>query len=341
MFYNTISCHSAIFSVFYNKQSLRNMDNIKVIIQDPVLKEFLLKRFPLTVLPQEQFMEADYYIGDTCTDHIEFYKGVTVLYTAENHPVDLNRFDYCITHEYGSGDRFYRYPYWLNQLMIAPELRDYMLGNRPKVTPEELVKNQTEFCSFVCRNEKGKERNALVRALMKKRKVNCAGPFMNNTGSILPKGQKHEYQRKHAFSMAYENESYPGYQTEKIVDAFVSGSIPIYWGNPLVEREFNPAAFVNAHNFRNLDELVKYILELADDPVRRAEMINADLLRDPEVFEKTDRELEELFARIFERGPGAIRRTRGQQFMAVAQKFYGHGLFRTLRFISRRIRGKR
>lgn len=316
------------------------MSEIRVTVQLPGIGEFLKKHFPVTLVPIEQFREADYFVGDTCTYHIDAFKGVRVLCTAENHHVDLNRFDYCLTHDYVENDRCHRLPYWHYVTLDNSADREYLMGNRPKVTPEQLVETQPEFCSFVCRNPKGKERNALVRALMKVRRVNCAGPFMNNTGSLLPYGEKQNYQRRHCFSMAYENESYPGYQTEKIIDAFVSGSIPIYWGNTLVAKEFNPASFVNAHDFRRREDLVDYLVKLADDPVRRAEMINCNILQDSDVFTKCDKELVDFFSRIFERGPGAIQRTPFQRFMGVLQQFYGHGLFRTIRYTSRRLRGK-
>ena len=51
--------------------------------------------------------------------------------------------------------------------------------------------------------------------------------------------------------MAYENTSYPGYCTEKLMDAFLSGSLPIYWGDPKVNEDWNPAAFINMNDYRS------------------------------------------------------------------------------------------
>lgn len=34
------------------------------------------------------------------------------------------------------------------------------------------------------------------------------------------------------------------YVTEKIVNAFLAGAIPIYWGSPFVLKMFNPRAFI-------------------------------------------------------------------------------------------------
>jgi len=41
------------------------------------------------------------------------------------------------------------------------------------------------------------------------------------------------------FSFAHENASYPGYFTEKILDCFATGTIPIYWGDPDIGKVFN------------------------------------------------------------------------------------------------------
>jgi hypothetical protein len=41
------------------------------------------------------------------------------------------------------------------------------------------------------------------------------------------------------FSIAHENASYPGYFTEKILDCFATGTVPIYWGDPDIGKVFN------------------------------------------------------------------------------------------------------
>ena len=305
------------------------------------LTPFLKQHFPIVEIPASQQEHADFILSDTFTPHIDYFKGVRILYTGENHPVDLNRFDYCLTHELRESDRCHRFPYWQRHCLEKPDYRERLLTPKP-ITAEELIAQQRDFCAFVCRNPKGRERNALVRNLMKYRKVSCGGPFMNNIGYILPRPYevKQEFQNKHYFSIAYENESAAGYQTEKIVDAFLSHSIPIYWGNPHVAEEFNPAAFVNANAFRSRKALVSHILELAESPADMANMLSQPILQDPDVFRKSDQSLIDFFARIFERGPGKFQRTPMQRFLGAASRYYGHGLFRTIRYTIRRMKGE-
>ena len=49
---------------------------------------------------------------------------------------------------------------------------------------------------------------------------------------------------RYNFALVFENKDWPGYVTEKIVSAFLAGSIPIYWGNQAALEIFNPRAFI-------------------------------------------------------------------------------------------------
>ena len=50
---------------------------------------------------------------------------------------------------------------------------------------------------------------------------------------------KVDFVKDYKFTIAFENTQYRGYTTEKILHPFVGRSVPIYWGNPLVEKDIN------------------------------------------------------------------------------------------------------
>lgn len=52
------------------------------------------------------------------------------------------------------------------------------------------------------------------------------------------------------FALVFENKLVPGYVTEKIVNAFLAGAIPIYWGSSSVKDIFNPGAFLYANELQ-------------------------------------------------------------------------------------------
>lgn len=304
----------------------------------PPFWEWLHRHFPIRELPEEECLKADFLICDTFKYTYEQFDGVRIMMTGENHPSDINHFDYCLTHDRKETDRCHYLPFWLFSVLFKPERRALLTAPRTPITREELRAQQRDFCAFVSYNAAAKKRVNFVKHLMRHRRVSCGGPLFNNVGGRVE--DKVGFLAKSLFSIAYENESAPGYQTEKIVDAFVARSIPLYWGNPHVKEVFNPKAFINADDFRNEDELVDYILKLSEDEDALLAMLNEQPLLDPALPDKAEAELLAFFTRIFERGAGAVQRTRGQKIMAFLSHFYGHGLFRTYRRISRRLRGK-
>jgi hypothetical protein len=75
------------------------------------------------------------------------------------------------------------------------------------------------------------------------------------------------------FSICFENTSYPGYVTEKIIDCLVAGTIPIYIGAPDID-DFVPAeAFIDMRKFKSWVDLDDYINIITEQ--QAAEMITA------------------------------------------------------------------
>ncbi|HEY3861898.1 MAG TPA: glycosyltransferase family 10 [Verrucomicrobiae bacterium] len=70
---------------------------------------------------------------------------------------------------------------------------------------------------------------------------------------------KRDIMRQYKFSICYENASYPGWLTEKMLDAMFAGSVPIYQGDPEVEKLVPPAAFIDKRKFHDYDSLYAYL----------------------------------------------------------------------------------
>ena len=60
--------------------------------------------------------------------------------------------------------------------------------------------------------------------------------------------------------------------TEKLYEAYIGGTIPIYWGSPTVEVDFNPKAFLNWYDYGSDEALMEAVIEIDNDPVRYEEM---------------------------------------------------------------------
>jgi len=86
---------------------------------------------------------------------------------------------------------------------------------------------------------------------------------MNNVGGRVR--DKLAFLSAYKFTIAFENSSYPGYITEKILEALVAGTLPIYWGNPMAARDFNPQCFINCHDFEDFDAVIDHVSNVDRD----------------------------------------------------------------------------
>lgn len=69
--------------------------------------------------------------------------------------------------------------------------------------------------------------------------------------------KKIESCRDYAFSIVVENCKSGYYFTEKIIDCFLSGVIPIYWGSPRISEFFNSEGFFTFDTLEDLHNIIK------------------------------------------------------------------------------------
>ncbi len=109
-----------------------------------------------------------------------------------------------------------------------------------------------------------KERQAMFKEILSIRKdAHALGKCLNNR---KPDIKRYDYTsnnlifQKYRFVLCMENCQKKGYITEKILNAFLGGAIPIYWGcDESVEMFFNKNAFININNFSSFKECARYV----------------------------------------------------------------------------------
>lgn len=69
--------------------------------------------------------------------------------------------------------------------------------------------------------------------------------------------------KDYRFQVVIENERSDGWITEKLIDCFVTGTIPIYYGCPDVKSTFNERGM---YQFSNMNELARIIKHIEKDP---------------------------------------------------------------------------
>jgi len=213
----------------------------------------------------------------SCTgdEHLR-YNCPRVFYTPENVRPNFDHCDYAFSFDYPVSERNYRLPYY-RRLAEYPQLF------RPR-NPAKVLNQQRKFCSFMVSNGTAVERIEFFNKISQYRGVDSGGRHLNNIGSPIQPGvdNKLEWMSKYKFSITFENSSYPGYTTEKLMHALITDTIPIYWGNPLASLDFNPKAFINCHDYKSFDEVIELVKEIDSNETLYKEFLNQPYLKDNE-----------------------------------------------------------
>lgn len=258
------------------------------------------------------FSDEPDYVFCSCfsRDYLQ-NEGIRIYYTGECLCPDFNLFDYAIGYDYlNFGDRYFRMP----NFFLDEYEQDVALLLSKHLDNENIIKSKGEFCSFVV--SKGDEyvdrkREDIFQMLSRYKKVNSGGKFLNNIGEPEGVPDKLAFQKQHKFAIAFENTSHEGYATEKIVQAFAAKTVPIYWGDPLIENVFNPEAFINCHKYDSFADVVREVARIDQDDAAYQRMINAPALINQNLIEETRQSLRAFLFHIFDNEyDAAFRRDR-------------------------------
>ena len=203
---------------------------------------------------------------------------IKIFYTGENARPIFRDNDYAITFDFLNSPYHYRLPLYVLE-MWAITLEGWTKDTEYLIHKQPLDDGAFDRggISYIQSNPNSPHRNTLLGYLMQHFDVHCGGPHLNNTGYVIPREprmHKLDFLRERKFNIAVENGLYPGYVTEKLLDAYYADTVPIYWGSPKVARDFNPKSFINVEEYGIGIELVDRIKELDQDKGQYMEMLN-------------------------------------------------------------------
>ena len=171
----------------------------------------------------------------------------------------------------------------INNVVDLPVSVMYILGNDmfSRLHNRKLANIiPTEFCCFIVSNSKCEARNKMFRLLNQYKKVNSGGSYCNNIGGKLAgtwSSDNHlKFIARHKFMICFENTAMETYSTEKIVNAYLAGVIPIYWSSGHITNIFNPESmlFLNDLSDDSYNELLAKIIELDQNDDKYLEFVN-------------------------------------------------------------------
>lgn len=297
--------------------------------------QILGKKYDIVYSEEPDFIIFSGFNSIHAKTHFLDYDCVRIFQTGENIRTDWNLADYGIDFDFMDfGDRHLRLPHYC---MFVQEHNKRPMNKREK------------FCAYIVSNGGLRGIRYLREDFFKKlntyKKVDSGGRHRNNIGHFVE--DKHKWLQNYKFNLCFENSSYPGYLTEKLFDAYNAGCVPIYWGDTslrvgfadnaggggfdisdtecidmrvpeiplhLIEYKINPKAFINAHNFPNLNALLEEVKRIDNDDKAYETMRNEPLFLDnfnPQEF--YEKKVFEFFDYIFSQGADlAFRRGVGQ-----------------------------
>ena len=197
----------------------------------------------------------------------------------------------------------YNYEYYKNGY-----INDYEFLLRPRQKKNNIPQN---FCSFVSRGNgyPSCPRKYFFDKLGKYKYINSHGSYLNNSPQI-PMGNTLKYENSlfkvqcisnYKFNICFENSygcvrspndltyvSESGYLNEKLYEALLSNTIPIYWGNKNVHKDLNTKCFVNYYDYNDFDLMMEEIIKIDIDDDLFLEYVNQNYVinTDSSIFSK-------------------------------------------------------
>ncbi|MEZ5582525.1 MAG: hypothetical protein R3F37_07010 [Candidatus Competibacteraceae bacterium] len=238
----------------YNEQYLLNIERPRLKInfakwwpnfdrERNFLVNALRKHFEVEIGPEPDILFFSVFKGELLDgDYIK------VFYTGEPRKPDMSLADWAFSYEYDedfANTRNLRLPLYTIDVDGRAFRDDWSLALiKTNDYADQIIEEQRQrFCAYVAYYD-GPMRCAMFDRSSKYRPVTATGRSRNNAPPISDgdteksrinddfQQLKREFYRGFRFALVFENRSYPGYTTEKLVDAMMAGCIPIYWVFP-------------------------------------------------------------------------------------------------------------
>ena len=221
--------------------------------------------------------DPDYLFYSCYGNEFLKYDCIRIFYTSENQRPNFLQCDYALSFDFSKNKNHFRLP--LYHLYI--QRHKYYPDLVQEISREEATaiwKTKTKFCCMLVSNPNSEERINFFKALTKIKNVDSGGRILNNIGySVI---DKMAFIKDYKFVFAFENSNYAGYTTEKILEPLVVHSIPIYWGNALIDKDFNSKSFISVNGYNNYESLISHLLEIDKNDEIAIDMIMQNKIAD-------------------------------------------------------------
>ena len=229
----------------------------------------------------------------------KYNNSIKIAYYSENSIPDLNYADFALGQAHIMYfDRYFKFP---DFIWVLKKVNKY---NLQKIRKDSLKKNNKKFCAAVISNNisTGFFRIKFYKELNKYKKIDMGGKAFNNVGGRVI--NKIKFLSSYKFSFSLENSEGDGYISEKIIDSFLAGTIPIYYGNYMVDEYINPKTFILIRSERDIKSKIEYIKKIDNDDKLYHSILNQQIFNDnyQKIIANTLEEKIKFFENIFIQG---------------------------------------
>ena len=258
-------------------------------------------------------VDPDYLVYATfgCKHLSSKYKNtIKIAFFTENQIPDLEISDYAVGLAHLNYlDRYFIYPYFIyslnknkNNIKIFEIIKEKILTG----------KKRKKFCASVISNPYGHYRIGFINKLSKYKKIDMGGRYHNNIGRKIK--DKINFLSSYKFSIAMENSEGDGYISEKIVHSFLAGTIPIYYGDYMIDQFINPKTYILIRNKNDEEKKIEYIKKIDSDDELYKNILKEKIFINENIIEEIHIELKRFLNHIFEQKKNIAKRIDNYYF---------------------------
>ena len=190
----------------------------------------------------------------------KYNKSIKIAEFSENIIPDFSDADYAMSQSHIIYlDRYYKYPSFIYMLRKFRNYKVETIG----LFAKHLKKKK--FCAAVISNNSSFTffRLNFIKKLNEYKHVDMGGRYLNDFGRNIT--NKIKFLTSYKFSISMENSNGDGYISEKIIDSLIAGTIPIYYGDYLIDEYINPKCFIMIKGEKDIQEKIEYIKKIDND----------------------------------------------------------------------------
>ena len=233
-----------------------------------------------------------------CTHNDPKYKqAIKIAIYEEGFIPSFNEEDYI----FGLAHIFYLDRYFRKATLLE-FLQKYNLKNKDFREARQKALNgpkREKFCGAVLNNETSLNhfREKFVKELSKYKIVDSGGEIDNNLGYNVT--DKIKFFSSYKFSIAFEKNTADGYATDHILNSFLAGTVPIYYGDYLIDEYINPDTYILVRNDIDLQDKIDFIKQVDKDDKLYRQFLIPDVLLDDDVVQKRKKDEKDYWSHIF------------------------------------------